>query len=61
VENWGIHMVKDKGCGWPKWLLKQGKVIFGLWDDFLHLGHYLIKKDLSNLLVPAPMDREFVW
>jgi hypothetical protein len=18
VENWGIHMVKDKGCGWPK-------------------------------------------
>jgi hypothetical protein len=23
----GIHMVKDNGSGWLRWLLKQGRVI----------------------------------
>jgi hypothetical protein len=28
-ESWGntLHMVKDNGFGWLRWLLKQGRVI----------------------------------
>jgi hypothetical protein len=55
VESWGIHVVKDNGSGWMRWLLTQGGVISWIWVIVFS------RETLSNLLVPALIDREFLF
>jgi hypothetical protein len=56
-----IHVVQDNGSGWLRWLLKKVGVILApgmiSWISVI----VLLRETLSNLLVPALIDREFLF